>query len=91
MIDKMGLPGFTAEASSHKDKAEYKSYHTYNYQKSESISPARPLESYCYCGCFGCWLYDDDCDREFCTHHPWHEGANRCYRRCLSGGPPSPP
>jgi hypothetical protein len=40
MVNKMSLPGFNAEASLYKAKVEYKSYHAYNYQKSESISPA---------------------------------------------------
>ena len=34
MVNKMSLPGFNAEASLNKAKAEYKSYHTYNYQNS---------------------------------------------------------
>jgi hypothetical protein len=36
----MSLPGFSAEATLYKTKAEYKSFHKYNYQNSKIIKPA---------------------------------------------------
>jgi hypothetical protein len=41
VINKMSLPGFNAEASLYKAKAEYKTYNRYNYQNGEFVNPAQ--------------------------------------------------